>query len=50
MEEVLLKLEEIQRNGLAVEEASNEELIEFIAELKNQVNEVIKVVENKMKK
>ena len=46
MEEILLKLEAIQRNGLAVEEATKEELIEFITELKHQIDEVIKVVES----
>lgn len=50
MEEVLKKLEVIQCNGLAVEEATQEELIEFIAELKHQIDEVIGIVETKIEK
>lgn len=50
MEDILIMLETIKRNGIAVEEVTKEELIDFITELKNQIDEVIEVVEKKMKK
>ena len=46
IEKILLKLEEIQCNGIAVEECTQKELIDFIAELKAQVNGVIMFIEN----
>ena len=49
MKEILSKLEEIQSNGIAVEEVTKEELIDFIAELKQQINDVINIVENKIR-
>ena len=47
--EILKKLEAIQRNGMAVEECTNEQLIDFIAELKQDIDEVISLVESKIK-
>lgn len=48
VETILKMLQSIETNGLAVEEATQEELIDFISELKNDVTEVIKYIENDM--
>lgn len=48
IEEVLEKLKVIERDGIAIEECTNEELIDYIAELKNQINNVINMIENKI--
>lgn len=43
--EVLSKLKSLQSDGLAVEEATKEEVIEFIAEMKRKIDEVVYMME-----
>lgn len=46
MDKVLLNLLEIERNGIAVEEVSKEDLIEYITEIKQDIKNVITLVES----
>lgn len=43
--EALSKLNSLQSDGLAVEEATKEEVIEFIAEMKQKIDEVVYIME-----
>ncbi|WP_177230651.1 hypothetical protein [Bacillus sp. FMQ74] len=46
MEKVLVKLQSLQKDGLAVEEATQQELIDFITHLKLGIDEAISLIED----
>jgi nicotinic acid phosphoribosyltransferase len=48
MLEILTKLTEIEQDGVAIEECTKEELIDYISELKDSISNVITLVENRI--